>query len=279
MPQSSYLDDHSLTILSIVVERLTKELLEKHPPSASPIGIMLGGQPASGKTTLIQHIKKNVYPAENFFVINGDEYRVFHPHYYKIEAEQGTEATNFTQPFANEVVSKLKNACLENKISFIIEGTLRTFEVPKSTTEELLSNNFTVELHVLAVSYEESLLGIFKRYEKGMALSGKGRFSPISSHDEAYRAIPLNCKSFITAFSGSFTSLHLYKRVDNGLEGVLVTNIQENDTIFESRKIPSVSKSYLFASWSEILEMAAAREAPDFEHLNFIENKVLQFKQ
>lgn len=46
--------------------------------SQKPIAIILGGQPACGKSTLINVAKKD-HPNLDFLTVNGDLYRQFHP--------------------------------------------------------------------------------------------------------------------------------------------------------------------------------------------------------
>ena len=46
--------------------------------SQKPIAIILGGQPACGKSTLINVAKKD-HPNLDFLTVNGDLYRPFHP--------------------------------------------------------------------------------------------------------------------------------------------------------------------------------------------------------
>lgn len=52
--------------------------------SQKPIAIILGGQPACGKSTLINVAKKD-HPNLDFLTVNGDLYRQFHPNKELIE--------------------------------------------------------------------------------------------------------------------------------------------------------------------------------------------------
>ncbi|GAB4013796.1 hypothetical protein GCM10028808_34200 [Spirosoma migulaei] len=56
--------------------------------SERPTGILLGGQPAAGKTSLIRQLRHQ-YSGQKFVVINGDEYRQYHPRARKINEEYG----------------------------------------------------------------------------------------------------------------------------------------------------------------------------------------------
>ena len=171
---------------------LTEDLLRNATRSVNrnPVAMLIGGQPASGKTRLIETVKALV--ADDAVVINGDNYRNLHPCYDEIQQEYGPDAPHHTQPFSNALVEFMKAECLQQKLNFIIEGTMRTHRVIKNTAVEARKHGFRVEAHVLAIAEEDSYLGIFQRYEGEMSLYGVGRFSPLETHDEAYRQIPVN---------------------------------------------------------------------------------------
>lgn len=174
-------------------KRVSRKLFKRIKPQLvdRPTGILLGGQPASGKTNLIETIKRNT-PDRQFVVINGDTFRNYHPNYNAICDQYGTEAPHHTQPFSNAMVEWAKNECLTKGYNFIVEGTMRTFKVIQDTVTELKSHGFEAEFHALAIPRVESLLGIFDRYERDMTQTGIGRFSAITVHDEAFHNIPAN---------------------------------------------------------------------------------------
>ena len=46
--------------------------------SSNPVAILLGGQPAAGKSNLAV-IAEEEHQNDTFLIINGDEYRIYHP--------------------------------------------------------------------------------------------------------------------------------------------------------------------------------------------------------
>ena len=77
--------------------------------SQKPIAIILGGQPACGKSTLINVAKKD-HPNLDFLTVNGDLYRQFHPNkelikdpikYRKCIYNHRTTKTNQKYPSVN----------------------------------------------------------------------------------------------------------------------------------------------------------------------------------
>lgn len=175
-----------------------------------PTGILLGGQPAAGKTGLIRQIRRQRSDVK-FVVINGDEYRQYHPQFRALTDEYGQDAPEYTQPFSNALVEYLKAECLRLRCNFIIEGTMRTYAVIERTAQEIKQAGFWCEAHALAVHRQDSLLGIFERFEADKQRTGVGRFSPIAVHDEAYRQIPLNLAEADT--EKLFDRLAVYTRI------------------------------------------------------------------
>ena len=169
-------------------ERAKKRLSQQDLPVFSgktnrqSMAILLGGQPASGKTGLFDYVRQT-YSKLTFVEINGDEYRQYHPRAAEISEEYGQDAPKYTQPFSNALVEYVKAECLRLRHDFIIEGTMRNYGVIERTTLETKKAGFQCEAHALAIHRQDSLLGIFLRYERDKQRTGIGRFSPIEVHD------------------------------------------------------------------------------------------------
>ena len=250
--------------------------------SESPIGVMLGGQPASGKTGLIRQIRRGGRSVK-FVVINGDEYRQYHPHAKKIDEEYGQDAPKYTQPFSNTLVEYLKAECLRLRCNFIIEGTMRTYAVIERTALEIKQAGFWCEAHALAVHHQDSLLGIFERFEADKQRTGVGRFSPIAVHDEAYRQIPLNLAQADT--EKLFDRLIVYTRDQTGqlIAGIdrlsNATDPLDFSTAFDQLRQPIYDNSFYSQQWLALRTLAQSRGEADTTYLKPIDEFVAQFGQ
>ncbi len=231
-----------------------------------PKAVLLGGQPASGKTRLIAHLNSNT--PTDFIIINGDTYRELHPRYEQIQAYYGQDAPNKTQPFSNSLVEFMKEECLRRKLSFIIEGTMRTFGVIESTAKQAHEHGFQVEAHVLAVHSDDSYLGIFQRYEGEMAFYGHGRFSPLHTHDEAYHSIPDNLQK--ANEQQLFDRICVYRRdkTDALQPTQVATKGEEVDfsALFSQTRQPLLSATEYSQKWDVIHQQALQRQevAPNY---------------
>ena len=247
-----------------------------------PTGILLGGQPASGKTSLFDQARR-ANPTIEFIEINGDEYRQFHPRAQEIDEEYGQDAPKYTQPFSNALVEYLKAECLRLRYNFIIEGTMRTYAVIERTALELKQAGFRCEAHVLAVSRNDSLLGVFQRFEGDKQRTGIGRFSPIDVHDEAYRQIPVNLAK--AHQQQLFDQLSIYVRKPDGQLQVgfdmFGNQPQSTDFIaeFERLRQPVFTTSFYHQQWLALNELARQRGEANETYLKQIDEFIHLFSQ
>lgn len=242
--------------------------------SERPIGVVLGGQPAAGKASLIRYLRQT-YNSAKFIVINGDEYRQFHPRAQKISETYGQDAPKYTQAFSNALVEHLKAECLRLGCNFIIEGTMRSFEVIRKTAQQIKQAGFSCEAHVLAVHRNDSLLGIFQRFEGDKQRTGIGRFSPVDVHDEAYRQIPVNLSR--AQREGLFDRIAIYTRL---LTGGLTRTVDwlaqhkpEIDFITEVNKLrlPLFHNVFYRQQWLAIKLLAEKRGETNADYLRLID--------
>lgn len=151
-------------------EILTSLLIDPRVmPSDSPAAVLLGGQSGAGKSTLHVILKEKF--EMNVIVINGDEYRSAHPRFHQIQERYGIDAPAHTAAWAGAMVEALVDALSRQGYNLIIEGTLRTSAVPLKTAELLRGRGYRVDLALMAVKPEISLVSCQIRYEQ-MRIAG-----------------------------------------------------------------------------------------------------------
>jgi len=158
---------------------LTRDCL----PSSNLVAILLGGQPASGKSNLAVIADEN-NPSVTFLVINGDDYRVYHPDHANLikDVERYSEKT---QIFSNVFTEKLIEEAIKNRFSVIVEGTMRNPNVPLETAIMFKEAGYRVEAYIIAAPEQLTREGLQVRYQQELHNKGFGRMADMRSHDEA----------------------------------------------------------------------------------------------
>ena len=125
-------------------EEIRWNLLNAYRPhlESPPKAYLLGGQSGAGKTTLHKIIRAD--HAGNVISINGDDYRKFHPRFLELQQTYGDEAVNYTAPWAGRMTEALVDHLSRFGYNLIIEGTLRTAEVPMRSATLLRERGYDV---------------------------------------------------------------------------------------------------------------------------------------
>ncbi|MBR3074249.1 MAG: zeta toxin family protein, partial [Bacteroidales bacterium] len=133
---------------------LSKLLLPYISPAVEPQAFLIVGQPGAGKTTMARIFTSQL--EKNVIFISGDEYRRFHPRFSDLIKQYGDEAVLHTQEFAGKMTEALIDELSSRKYNLIIEGTLRTVEVPAKTKFQLERRGYDVTMAAILVRPEVS---------------------------------------------------------------------------------------------------------------------------
>lgn len=109
--------------------------------------ILLGGQSGAGKTT-IHRIKQKEFQG-NIIIIDGDSYRSQHTNYLALQEKYGKDSVYYTKRFAGKMVEHLVDELSKRGYHLLIEGTLRTTQVPRQTAQLLASKGYQVSFAVI----------------------------------------------------------------------------------------------------------------------------------
>lgn len=189
---------------------LIKRLIENREVYAveCPRAVLLGGQSGAGKTRLHSIVREEF--DQNIIVINGDEYRSRHPHYRELDAEYGPDAVSYTAPWAGKMTESLIDALSIMQYNIIVEGTLRTSEVPINTATLLRKRGYGVSLALMAVKPEISLISCQIRYEQMRIAGTIPRATDPKHHDRIIHDIVDNLA--VLEKSGLFDNVRLFSR-------------------------------------------------------------------
>lgn len=162
------------------IEYYYDQLTLSKTPAREPWAILTGGQPGSGKSSIKRIANRK---SKNFIFLNTNEFRDSHPNYMEIQREYGSDHPKHTAQWAGAITEALIERLSKEKYNLLIEGTLRTTEVPEQTANRLRANGYKVDLYVMAVKPEVSFTGTITRFFQGRQKDNNGRAVDKKHHD------------------------------------------------------------------------------------------------
>lgn len=162
------LEEFSETEFQKALQRTIRALTRGKTIPNQPKAILLGGQSGAGKTT-IHRIKQKELQG-NIIIIDGDSYRSQHPNYLSLQDKYGKYSVDYTKGFSGKMVEHLVDELSTQGYHLLIEGTLRTTQVPRQTAQLLRSKGCQVSLAVIGTKPELSYLSTLIRYEELYAI-------------------------------------------------------------------------------------------------------------
>lgn len=126
--------------------------------------IFLGGQPGSGKSTMIGVID----PSDEYIHVDLDEYRQYHPYYDEICERYQEKSQEYTNQFAYYVKQGMIQKLSGEGYNFIIDGTLRDANGQIETAMDLQKKGYSLQVDVICTKPEISSVRTDLRYEAQM---------------------------------------------------------------------------------------------------------------
>lgn len=241
-----------------VFEKIKKKYLFGKEPSTNPIGIILGGQPGSGKSFLVNEVKKEFQ--KDFIFISTDDLRLYHPAYAALQQNPETlqNAANLVNPYASAWTERLIKHCIENKFNLIIDSTLGgNINAVYQTVDMLRENNFSFHLRLMAVPAFISKLSIFLRYESQLKEKGFARWTRMEDHDDRFSKIPSVAEQIFATKPPD--TARFYQRV---LSEKSTTSLKSSQVFFLDNNA--------FPTFAFLKEFNSLRNQLDETHLAFI---------
>lgn len=235
------LEEFSKDDFELALKRTFRSLSRGKTTSVNPKAILIGGQSGAGKTT-IHRIKQKEFQG-NIIIIDGDSYRSLHPNYLSLQDEYGKNSVDYTKGFAGKMVEYLVDELSKQGYHLLIEGTLRTTEVPRKTARLLKSRGYQVSLAIIAAKPELSYLSTLIRYEEVYAVNpSQARATPKEHHDGIVDHLVDNLRELEN--DKLFGQIQIYQR-DR-------TCVYDSET--DDGPAAEVLQDCLFGKWSKVEE-------------------------
>ena len=220
-------------------KRIIRSLVRGKTLSNKPKAILLGGQSGAGKTT-IHRVKQKEYQG-NIIIIDGDSYRSFHPNYLGLQEKYDKDSVDYTKVFAGQMVEYLVDELSKKGYHLLIEGTLRTTEVPRKTAQLLTTRGYQVSLALIATKPELSYLSTLIRYEELYAIDpSQARATPKEHHDGIVEHLVDNLRELEN--DKIFNQIQIYQRDQSCIY----------DSQVDETSAAEVLQECLFGKWSKV---------------------------
>lgn len=188
-------------------EVLTDLKLDSYKPVENPKLVLLGGQPASGKSSIIDDVVTKYQ--NNIVVLNSDDYKEYYPNYSELVAKDPNKITEI-HPYSNHVLGEVLKQTAPKGINTLLEGTMRSSEYPLQVVDGFKSCGYSVEAYFVSSNSYSSTVGHLERFENEIATRGFGRSVPQAHHDDAYNNIPSTIEKLVN--SGKIDSVKIVDR-------------------------------------------------------------------
>lgn len=156
-----------------------------------------------------------------------------------MQAAYGDKSVDYTAAWSGQMTEALIDALSRIGYNLIIEGTLRTSDVPLSTAELLRKRGYSVSLALMAVKPEISLISCQIRYQQMRLAGTTPRATDPKHHMKIVDQIVANLA--VLEDSGKFERIELFTR---GQECLFP---QEG----ENRRASEVLEQSLFGPWTD----------------------------
>ncbi|MBR3722135.1 MAG: zeta toxin family protein [Selenomonadaceae bacterium] len=262
-------DDYSKSDFEESKQKVLRYLGNKFTPVNNPQAYMIVGQPGAGKSTLASYFTNK--HDKNIIFINGDDFRKYHPNYDEIYTVVGDNFIEFTKEFSGKMTETLINELSEQKYNLIIEGTLRTVEVPIATQTILKENNYNVTLACMLVRPEISYLSTIKRYELMKEINAVPRKTPKHHHDLVLKSIIKNLDTIYN--KNIFDNIQIYNRNSEILYDYNTDKEKNPAEVFKAEFFRKLSEKEINSIYNDFLNYVTKEEISgvineykDFEH-------------
>ena len=146
-----------------------------------PTAVLVAGQPGAGKSRLAKTVRSFLKNQGGYIHIDADRMRE------ELPTNGVAYPSAVTQKDAGRLVAALRKQVVSDHINFLEEGTFRDAQNVAAFTDALKNQGYRVELRVVSASPEESLLGIYERYESQISAGSENpRILEESYHQVAF---------------------------------------------------------------------------------------------
>ena len=232
-----------------------KARVVKTTPQAEPLLVLIGGQPGAGKSSAGNMVRKELAKQGGFIHLDADRLRA------QIDTKGAKPTSEQTQKDAGQLVGELRRQAVEGRRNALEEGTFWNTDSVSAFVDARKQDGFKVDMVAVATPREESLLGIYQRFElQHIREDGNPRFVTEEYHDKTM----MDFEKTLATNEAKFDRVRVINRDGNVLFDSRAGQ-QNNSTavqaLQEGRKLTDARLAAIGKAWEAIREQADARGA------------------
>ncbi|MCW8060472.1 zeta toxin family protein [Agrobacterium tumefaciens] len=233
-----------------------------------PTLVVIGGQPGSGTTALLESGHADLEQSGPVIRITSGDLAAYHPDFITHQATGPGTASRFAQTDAGVWTEKLLAAATTRGVHVIVETTMQAPETVERIVTDGRDANYRVEVHVLAVNPRVSWQGGHYRFEE---LNHAGAAAPVPVRSEHENSVVGLAESLKRIERGSLADRVVVqtasgaKIYDNELEqGQWRSAPAARQVLEETRGRPLSGEEIdrFAAGWEKVLSRMHERGAP-----------------
>ncbi|WP_373284367.1 zeta toxin family protein [Nocardia paucivorans] len=175
----------------IFEEQIVRELLDGTAvPLRRPELIVVSGQPAAGKTTVIHRLARSYRDRGGAVVLIADDYMRYHPRFHRLRVRDDSTAGDHIYPFAEKWLDMAVDHAIAGRRRVILEegvgNPARAVDIVRRFGDNDYAD-YASRLDILAVHRERSRLSNLLRYLEERLRYGTGRYVPLRGAGRVFR--------------------------------------------------------------------------------------------
>lgn len=221
-----------------------------------PHHVLVGGQPGAGKSEAGFLARTELGKRGGFVHVDADRMRE------QIPLGGSRPSSTETQKDAGQLVAELRKLATNGRRNLVEEGTFRDPSGTESFIAGRQERGYKVEMLAVATPREESLVGIYQRFEDQHAQGANSpRFVDDKYHDEAMQG-------FNSTLAKAIVKLDRVRVIDRSGQVLYDSQVQRNkqpnalEALAEGRKLTDTKLAAVAQTWVKVEAMARQRNAP-----------------
>ncbi|MET9274365.1 zeta toxin family protein [Kribbella sp. NPDC003557] len=261
--------DEANAVTARRIAQITPLWLPERAAGQRPVLVVIGGQPAAGKSTA-QELIRAALDARRVAVYDRDDDPPAHPRFDPIMRANGVDGNLLV---AEGLPPNLRDDCLDHlrsrQYDVIASSPLQSEAATRFWVDGFRPENYRIAVVYIATNEANSLLGIANRYQQAKDTVGYGRWLEKELHDRAAAGMP--DAAHAAEVQGLVDDLYVVDRDGNvlyenhrGDDGVMPPPHRGRETILGERNRPPTpaEHQWFLGTAVPLLDRAADLEPP-----------------